>query len=110
MHLSKLDLINFKNHKESSLELIDGINGFYGKNGSGKTNVLDAIHHLSYTKSYFNSIDSQNVKFETPFYVIQGEVRQDEDVFSLYCGTPRFFMKAHKFVPIEATKQRLGVG
>lgn len=73
MHLSKLDLINFKNHKESSLELIDGINGFYGKNGSGKTNVLDAVYYMSMCKSYLNVRDRQNILFNKEFFSIKGD-------------------------------------
>ena len=84
MYLNSLSLINFKNIDEAKFNFSSRVNCFLGNNGQGKTNVLDAIHHLSYTKSYFNSIDSQNIKFDTPFYVIQGEVSQEDDVFSLF--------------------------
>ena len=47
---------------------------------------IDAIYHLSYTKSFFNSIDSQNVKFNESFYVIQGTVSNIEENIKLYCG------------------------
>ena len=44
-----------------------------GKNGIGKTNVLDAIYHLSYGKSYFNPLAVQNIKHGEDFFVIDGE-------------------------------------
>lgn len=47
-------------------------------NGVGKTNVLDAIYHLSYGKSYFNPVASQNIKHGTDFFVIDGEYLKDE--------------------------------
>ena len=43
---------------------------FVGLNGVGKTNILDAIYHLSYTKSYFNPIPSQNIKHGELFFFI----------------------------------------
>ena len=96
MHLKNISLLNFKNITEANFDFSERVNCFLGNNGQGKTNVLDAIHHLSYTKSYFNSIDSQNIKFETPFYVIQGEVSQEDDIFSLYCGLKKGDKKIFK--------------
>jgi len=48
------------------------INCFVGNNGVGKTNVLDAIYHLSFGKSYFNPITSQNIHHGTDFFVVDG--------------------------------------
>ena len=48
------------------------INCFVGNNGVGKTNVIDAIYHLSFGKSYFNPITSQNIHHGTDFFVIDG--------------------------------------
>ena len=89
MHLSNLSLLNFKNCQEVSFDFSNRVNCFLGKNGQGKTNILDAIHYLSYTKSYFNSIDSQNIQFNFPFFVIQGNFYVNDDLISLYCGMKR---------------------
>ncbi len=86
MHLSNLTLLNFKNCQELSFDFSTRVNCFLGKNGQGKTNILDAIHYLSYTKSYFNSYDSQNIQFNSPFFVIQGDFKLKDERFSLYCG------------------------
>jgi DNA replication and repair protein RecF len=43
-----------------------------GKNGVGKTNLLDAIHYLCLCKSYFNPVDTQNIRHDQEFAVIQG--------------------------------------
>ncbi len=73
MYLRKLTLFNFKNYSEASLMFSEKINCFTGLNGVGKTNLLDAIHYLSFTKSYFNLVDSQNIKHNEDFFAIHGE-------------------------------------
>ena len=55
MHLKHLYLSNFKNYTETELDFCPRINCFVGNNGSGKTNLLDAIHYLSFSKSYFGT-------------------------------------------------------
>ena len=72
MHLKSIQLINFKNYEEAELSFSPAINCFTGNNGSGKTNILDAVHYLSVCKSYLNSVDRQNIRFDQPFFVIQG--------------------------------------
>ena len=55
MWLENISLLNFKNYEELSLSFSPQINCFVGENGSGKTNLLDAIYYLSLTKSAFSS-------------------------------------------------------
>lgn len=73
MFLKKISLFNYKNFSEATFEFDSKINCFVGKNGIGKTNVLDAIYHLSYGKSYFNPLAIQNIKHNEEFFVIDGE-------------------------------------
>ena len=75
MHLENLHLINFKNYSDQQLDFIVGINCFLGKNGSGKTNLLDAIHYLCFTKSAFNSTDSNLIKQNEGFYTLQASFK-----------------------------------
>ena len=86
MYLSELSLVNFKNIKQADFNFSSQVNCFLGNNGQGKTNLLDAIYYLSYTKSFFNSIDSQNVNFECDFFVVQGKFFDQDSDFDLYCG------------------------
>lgn len=72
MQLKKLQLINFKNYSDSVFDFSKRINIFVGNNGAGKTNILDAIYYLSFCKSYFNPIDSQNIKHGEDFFSIKG--------------------------------------
>ncbi|OAB81484.1 DNA replication/repair protein RecF [Cochleicola gelatinilyticus] len=72
MILEKISLLNYKNFEAASFDFDPKINCFVGHNGVGKTNVLDAIYHLSFGKSYFNPITSQNMKHGTDFFVVDG--------------------------------------
>ncbi|PHQ29040.1 DNA replication/repair protein RecF [Leeuwenhoekiella nanhaiensis] len=78
MILKALSLINYKNFESASFELDAKINCFVGNNGVGKTNVLDAIYHLSFGKSYFNPITTQNINHDADFFVIDGVYEKNE--------------------------------
>jgi DNA replication and repair protein RecF len=73
MTLNQLHLLFFKNYDEASLSLSPGINCFIGDNGSGKTNLLDAIHYLALTKSAFTTLDAQSIKQGADFFVVKGK-------------------------------------
>lgn len=80
MILKSLSLINYKNFVSTSFDFDAKINCFVGDNGVGKTNVLDAIYHLSFGKSYFNPVTSQNIHHGTDFFVIDGQyTKEDRD-------------------------------
>ena len=72
MTLDQLHLLFFKNYEEASLAFSPGINCFIGDNGSGKTNLLDAIHYLALAKSAFASADAQAIKQGADFFVVKG--------------------------------------
>ena len=78
MILQSLTLLNYKNFESEAFAFDPRINCFVGNNGIGKTNVLDAIYHLSFGKSYFNPITSQNIRHGTDFFVIEGLYEKDE--------------------------------
>ena len=78
MILKHLSLLNYKNFEQKSFDFGSKINCIVGDNGKGKTNVLDAIYHLSFCKSYFNPISAQNIRHQEDFFVINGTYNQDE--------------------------------
>ncbi len=80
--LKELQLFHFKNHESSRFVFSGKINAITGKNGIGKTNILDAIYFLSNAKSYFNSIDNQLIQFEKDFFTISGKF-EDENPFDV---------------------------
>ena len=78
MHLKNLSLLNYKNLKTAEFEFDEKINCLVGNNGVGKTNVLDSIYHLSFGKSYFNPITSQNINHDSDFFVIEGDFEKND--------------------------------
>jgi len=79
MYLQKLSITNFKNYEEAILPFSDKINCFIGDNGAGKTNLLDAIYYLSFCKSYFNAVDTQNIRHHESFFSIHGTYMKNGD-------------------------------
>lgn len=73
MTLDQLRISNFKNCALARLQFDAKINCLFGNNGAGKTNLLDAIHYLSYTRSYFTTIDQQHIRFGENFFNISGQ-------------------------------------
>ena len=86
MHIEKLSLFNFKNYEDITLDFSAKVNCLVGVNGSGKTNILDAIYYLSLTKSAFNNIDSQNIKFGERVFHIKGLFMLGEKQYAVTCG------------------------
>ena len=86
MYLKKISLFNYKNFSEANFDFDCKINCFVGKNGIGKTNVLDAIYHLAYGKSYFNPLAVQNIKHGEEFFVIDGEFEKNERTEQIVCS------------------------
>ena len=86
MKLQELHILNYKNIREAGLNFSDKLNCFVGLNGQGKTNILDAIYYLSFTKSAYNAIDSQNIHHDEDMAMIQGKY-EGEEVIS--CGIKR---------------------
>ncbi len=81
MFLKHLHLLYFKNIDEAQWNFSKNIIAFIGKNGVGKTNVLDAIYYLAMTKSYFSSSDIQNIQFGKDFFLIHGKFENDNREF-----------------------------
>lgn len=84
MILQKISILNYKNIEQAEIGFSPKINCFFGNNGMGKTNLLDAIYYLSFTKSHINTPDSQIVKNGHDMCVIQGVYEysgREEDIF-----------------------------
>ena len=64
MILKRISILNYKNLEQVELAFSPKLNCFFGQNGMGKTNLLDAVYYLSFCKSAGNPIDSQNILHE----------------------------------------------
>lgn len=86
MHLKHLTLLNYKNFAEAQFEFEPTINCFVGKNGIGKTNILDSVYHLAHGKSYFNPQSVQNIRHGEDFFVIEGGFEKSEREEHIVCS------------------------
>jgi DNA replication and repair protein RecF len=96
MYLKHLNILNYKNISQAELSFCDGINCFVGPNGAGKTNLLDTIYYLSFCKSYFNTIDSQNMAHNEDFFVVQGGFERNDHNEQIYVALKRNQKKQFK--------------
>lgn len=78
MHIEKIKLLNFRNYHSLEISLGPQINCLVGSNGAGKTNLLDAIYYLSFTKGMRSSIDLQNINHDKDFFTITGDYQTDK--------------------------------
>jgi DNA replication and repair protein RecF len=86
LFLKRISVLNYKNFSEATFEFDHKINCFVGKNGIGKTNILDAIYHLANGKSYFNPLAVQNIKHGEEFFVIDGEFEINNRTEQIVCS------------------------
>jgi DNA replication and repair protein RecF len=86
MQISHLKLVNFKNYAKAELSFCAKINCFTGLNGAGKTNILDALHYLSFTKSNFNHSDTLHIKKEEFFFVVEGKYSENGNTEQIICS------------------------
>lgn len=100
VHLSQLQLFQFRNHREADLALGAQVNCFTGPNGVGKTNLLDAVHYLSLCKSYFEPTDLHNVLKGEEVFMVKGSMAveggEDDLVCSVRKGHRKIFSRNRK--------------
>jgi DNA replication and repair protein RecF len=102
MFIQRLQLANFKNYDELDTTFSNNVNCLVGNNGVGKTNLLDALYYLSFCKSYFNPVDSQNIRNDADYFAIHGQYSLDEpedndSVVTVSCTLQRGQSKKMKF-------------
>ena len=72
------------------------VNCFFGNNGMGKTNLLDAIYYLSFCKSHIHTPESQIISYNEDLCVLQGEYSYDGRKEDIYCVVRRGQRKQFK--------------
>jgi len=87
MYLKHISLSNFKSYQDIQFAFTEKVNCVVGPNGSGKTNILDAIHYLSFCKSYFSSQDLFSINFNSDYFSIHGEFinQKTDNTFKVAC-------------------------
>lgn len=96
MYLKHLSIVNYKNIRQAELDLSKKINCFIGRNGEGKTNLLDAVYFLSFCKSHTNPTDTQSIHFDAEFMLLNGTYENEEQEMEISCGLKRGHKKTLK--------------
>jgi len=86
MIIERLSVLNFKNIEETELNFSPKMNCLFGDNGMGKTNLLDALYYLSFTKNYTNLHDSMLIFHNREFAVLQGVYLSEQGKQEIYCA------------------------
>lgn len=96
MILKKLSVLNYKNILQAEVSFSPKMNCFFGNNGMGKTNLLDAIHYLSFCKSHINTPDSQIIHTAQDMCVVQGNYDYEGRDEEIFCAIRRRLRKQFK--------------
>lgn len=111
MYLKRLTIYNYKNIEEAFISFSSNVNCLVGKNGEGKTNVLDAIYYLSFCKSSTNYSDSQVINHNADFFSLVGEYGGDENAEEkFFCSVKRQQRKVFKHNDKEYEKLSAHIG
>lgn len=73
--MDNISLVQFRNYEKAEFSFSGNVTGFCGKNGSGKTNLLDAIYYMCFTKSYFGKTDAQNTQQHKLGFRLDAKIR-----------------------------------
>lgn len=85
MYLKNIRLNQFKNYQKAEVQFSAEINCFVGLNGSGKTNLMDAIHYLCLTKSAINGLDNLSIQHEKDFFTVFGDFDLEGKAIEIRC-------------------------
>ncbi|GIV35048.1 MAG: DNA replication and repair protein RecF [Chitinophagales bacterium] len=77
MFVHSVHLYNFRNYGESSFAFEKRLIAITGRNGCGKTNLVDAIHYLCLTKSYFATTDFQNIRHQASGFALRATIEKE---------------------------------
>lgn len=85
MFLRSIRLLHYKNYTSAQAEFRHSFTLINGRNGSGKTNLIDAIHYLCLCKSYFTRSDAQVMQHGADFFRIDGKLDIDGRSLDISC-------------------------
>ena len=111
MPIKEIGLVSFRNHDTISLNFCPNINVIWGKNGSGKTAILEALHSLSIGRSFRTNRKKELLKGDKDFFSITGIFKKGDSIQKIQInqtkdGTRRMFIDGNK---LESVKELVGL-
>ena len=85
LQLNNISLYQFKNYKQQTFSFTENVTGICGNNGLGKTNLLDAIYFLCFSKSYFSRTDASSVHQGLQGMRIEGNFVKQQNNEKIVC-------------------------
>src|SRR5689334_10332603 len=85
MYLKRLHLVNFRNYRDVYVDFDAGVQCLVGDNGSGKTNLLDAVHYLAFTRASLSSSDAENITNGGAWFSVRGTLDVDGKNIDVSC-------------------------
>lgn len=83
MHITHLKLKNYRNYEQLDLSFADKVNVIIGENAQGKTNLMEAIYVLAFTRSYRTPRDNELIRWEQEFAKVEGQIMKRNRTFPL---------------------------
>jgi DNA replication and repair protein RecF len=85
LRIKELSVIQFKNYPHASFRFRERIVGICGNNGVGKTNLLDALYYLCFTRSYFTRTDQLSVHTGSAGFRLEGHLEKEGKETEVVC-------------------------
>jgi DNA replication and repair protein RecF len=82
-----LHITQFKNYQQARYNFTERVIGICGLNGRGKTNLLDALYYLCFTKSYFTATDSHNIHFGMDGFRLEATTADAQKIVCIHRGS-----------------------
>jgi DNA replication and repair protein RecF len=96
MYIETISIVNFKNLKDVQVEFSPKLNCLIGNNGAGKTNLLDAVYYLSFSKSFFTAVDLYNINHDEQYFMLTGNYKRLDSHETINCGLKKGQKKQFK--------------
>ncbi|MCJ7801756.1 MAG: DNA replication and repair protein RecF, partial [Candidatus Marinimicrobia bacterium] len=111
MPIKEIGLVSFRNHDTINIEFCPNINVIWGKNGSGKTAILEAIHSLSIGRSFRTNRKKELLKDDKEFFSITGKFHNNDKIQEIQInqtkdGTRRILIDGNK---LESIRELVGL-
>ena len=110
MYISHLQVSNFRSYESLEMDFCEGVNCLSGPNGTGKTNVLDALHYLSLTRGLRSHKDSYALREGERFFLISAKIAEEKHHWEVQCN----FIKGkgkkilHRGKPLDKMSKHIG--